>query len=102
MLKKWEELPENMKHDAVRPYYDILEGKKKALAGKRLMDILFSFILTVLLSPVMLGIAYAIWAEEFLFLAVKQGLHEQLVHCVQLLVGIQGGENILAIFMKYL
>lgn len=64
MLKKWEELPENMKHDAVRPYYDILEGKKKALAGKRLMDILFSFILTVLLSPVMLGIAYAIWAED--------------------------------------
>ena len=35
MLKKWEELPENMRTDAVRPYYDILAGKKKALAGKR-------------------------------------------------------------------
>lgn len=64
MLKKWEELPENMRTDAVRPYYDILAGKKKALAGKRFMDILFSFILTVLLSPVMLGIAYAIRAED--------------------------------------
>lgn len=64
MLKKWEELPENMKNDAVRPYYDILQGKKKALAGKRLMDVLFSLILTVLLSPVMLGIAYAIRAED--------------------------------------
>lgn len=64
MLKKWEELPENMKNDAVRPYYDILQGKKKALAGKRLMDVLFSLILTVLLSPVMFGIAYAIRAED--------------------------------------
>ncbi|MCI8940380.1 MAG: sugar transferase [Dorea sp.] len=64
MLKKWEELPENMQTDAVRPYYDVLKGKKKALAGKRLMDMLFSFILTVLLSPVMLGIACAIRAED--------------------------------------
>lgn len=64
MLKKWEELPENMQTDAVRPYYDVLKGKKKALAGKRLMDLLFSFILTVLLFPVMLGIACAIRAED--------------------------------------
>lgn len=64
MLKKWEELPENMQTDAVRPYYDILAGKKKSLAGKRWMDVLFSLILTVLLSPVMLGIACAIRAED--------------------------------------
>lgn len=64
MLKKWEELPENMKTEAVRPYYNILKGKKKALAGKRLIDMFLSFILTVLLSPVMLAIAYAIRAED--------------------------------------
>lgn len=63
-MNKWEELPQNMQTDAVRPYYDVLKGKKKALAGKRLMDVLFSLILTALLSPVMLGIAYAIWAED--------------------------------------
>lgn len=64
MLRKWNELPEHMKIDAVRSYYNVLEGKKKALAGKRLMDVLFSLILTVLLSPVMLAVAYAIRAED--------------------------------------
>ena len=28
MLRKWEALPENMRTDAVRPYYELLEKKQ--------------------------------------------------------------------------
>ena len=49
MLKKWEELPDFMKTEAVRPYYDILSKKKKTLMVKRVFE-----------SPVMLVIAIAV------------------------------------------
>ena len=29
MLKEWEELPDFMKNDEVRPYYEILKKKKQ-------------------------------------------------------------------------
>ena len=31
MLCRWEELPQNMQNDAVRPYYDSLQSKKCSL-----------------------------------------------------------------------
>lgn len=64
MLKTWEQLPENMRTDAVRPYYELLMNKKAAVFRKRIFDIIFSFLLSVLLSPVMLLIAVAIKAED--------------------------------------
>ena len=39
MLRKWECLPERMKNDAVRPYYEILEQRQAAIAAKRAMDV---------------------------------------------------------------
>lgn len=59
-----ENLPENMKKDAVRPYYNLLVKRKNAIVRKRIMDVFLSFVLTVLLSPVMLAIALAIKAED--------------------------------------
>ncbi len=64
MLKVWEQLPENMRTDAVRPYYDLLINKKAAVFRKRIFDIILSLTLSVLLSPVMLFIAVAIKAED--------------------------------------
>ncbi len=64
MLKVWEQLPENMRTDAVRPYYDLLMSKKAAVFRKRIFDIILSLLLSVLLSPVMLFIAAAIKAED--------------------------------------
>ena len=60
MLRKWEELPDFMKTEAVRPYYDILNKKKKALMVKRVYDIVMAAFLIILLSPVMLVIAIAV------------------------------------------
>lgn len=60
MLRKWEELPDFMKTEAVRPYYDILSKKKKALIVKRVFDIVMAAFLIILLSPVMFVIAIAV------------------------------------------
>ena len=51
---KWENLPENMQNEAVRPYFDILKDKKSALIFKRIFDIFASSVLIVLSSPVLL------------------------------------------------
>jgi len=60
ILKKWEDLPENLRIDAVRPYYDILKKKQGSLICKRLFDVLASALLLLLLFPLFLILAAAI------------------------------------------
>lgn len=60
MLRKWEELPDFMRTEAVRPYYVILSKKRKALMVKRVFDMVMASFLIVLLSPVLLVIAIAV------------------------------------------
>ena len=60
IIKKWEKLPDFMKTDEVRKYYDILRRKKFSLFLKRLFDIVVSALMLVLLSPVFLILAAAI------------------------------------------
>ncbi|MCH5252482.1 MAG: sugar transferase [Lachnospiraceae bacterium] len=59
-MRKWEKLPENMRTDEVRPYYEFLAQHKGALIGKRTLDILFSCLLFVVLLPFMLIIGILI------------------------------------------
>ena len=59
MLRRWEELPEFMRPDAVRPYYKALEKKRYSLYLKRLFDFSMSSVMLILLSPVLLGLG--IW-----------------------------------------
>lgn len=60
MLKKWENLPEMLQTDAVRPYYDALWRKQGSLLAKRIFDMIVSFLLLILASPVFLVLAIAI------------------------------------------
>ncbi len=60
LLKKWEDIPDNLKNSAVKEYYDILSHKKLQLILKRIVDIVISFILLVILSPIMIIIALLI------------------------------------------
>lgn len=60
MLKKWEDLPEQLRTDAVRPYYDILRGKQGSLLVKRIFDVVVSAVMLLVLSPVFLILAIAI------------------------------------------
>ena len=57
----WEKLPEDMRNDAVRPYYDLLKKKGFSLACKRCFDVAASGAMIALLSPVLLGLA--IWIK---------------------------------------
>jgi len=59
-LIRWEDLPENMQTDAVRPYYDSLKKKTGSLLLKRIFDIAVSFLMLLLLSPFFLILAIAI------------------------------------------
>lgn len=60
MLKNWNELPEYMRADEVRPYYDLLQRKKLSLFFKRVFDIVVSLIMIILCSPILLIISILI------------------------------------------
>lgn len=59
-LVKWEQLPNNMKLDAVRPYYDVLSTKKAQLCAKRMFDVTASAVMITVLSPLIAGVSLAI------------------------------------------
>ena len=54
MLKSFDKLPKKFQNKKVKEYYDILKKKKIYLFFKRLFDIIVSFLLLILLSPVFL------------------------------------------------
>ena len=60
ILKKWDDLPLEMKTEEVKKYYDILKKRKASLVLKRCFDIVASSIMLILLSPVFLILAIAI------------------------------------------
>lgn len=61
LLRKWNELPEYMQNDKVKPYYEILRKKKGQLLLKRVFDICCSFLLIIILSPIIL--VFSIWIK---------------------------------------
>lgn len=60
MLRKWEELPDFMRTDEVRPYYEVLQKKRISLFLKRAMDLLGGLILLIVLGIPMAIIAVLI------------------------------------------
>ena len=64
MLRKWEELPDYMRTEEVRPYWEILYRKRYQLLLKRVFDLCLGVILLILLAIPMVIIAAAIKAED--------------------------------------
>lgn len=60
ILKSWNELPDNMKNDSVKRYYETLEKKRTSLIMKRLFDFFVAIITLVILLPLFLLISIAI------------------------------------------
>lgn len=60
MLCRWEELPQNMQNDAVRPYYDSLQSKKCSLFLKAVFDRVVSLLMLIGLSPIFVLLAVMI------------------------------------------
>ena len=63
-MKKWENLPEELKRKETEPYYKALKSKGFSLFLKRAFDIFASALLIVLLSPVMLVLAIMIKCDS--------------------------------------
>ncbi len=59
-IVKWDDLPDNMKNDDVRYYYDLISKKHISLVFKRCFDILVSAFMIILLSPLLLIISILI------------------------------------------
>lgn len=60
ILCKWEKLPEELRTEQVRPYYDSLRKKQVSLFFKRVFDVAVSALMLLILSPVFLVLAVAI------------------------------------------
>lgn len=64
ILPKWEELPDDIRTESVRPYYDALSKRKAGLFFKRLFDIFAALDLIILLGIPMLIIAIMIKSDS--------------------------------------
>lgn len=62
ILRKWEDLPAEMKNEQVRPYYEYLAKHKITLAIKFLLDKILAAILLLVLSPVFFIVA--VWIKK--------------------------------------
>lgn len=60
ILRPWDELPKEMKTEAVRPYYEKLKKHQTSLILKRLFDFLVSMIMLLTLWPFMVVIGIII------------------------------------------
>lgn len=59
-LKAWQDLPNSMQTDAVRPYYEYLSKKRGAMVIKRIFDIVVAALMLIILSPIFLILAVLI------------------------------------------
>ena len=59
--KSWQELPDDIRCESVRPYYEILASKRCDLMLKAIFDRLMAAILLIFLSPIFLVLA--IWIK---------------------------------------
>lgn len=64
MFRKWDDVPEFMKCDEVRIYYDVLSKKRISLFFKRLFDVVVAVILLIVLAIPMLIIGCMIKADS--------------------------------------
>lgn len=60
MLKKWDDLPDFMRVDEVRPYWEILNKRRGQLALKRCFDLVVALVLLLILAIPMAIIAVLI------------------------------------------
>lgn len=60
-LRDWDDLPDFMRTEEVRPYYDILKKHERELYLKRAFDVVAASILLFLLAPVM--VVVAVWIK---------------------------------------
>ena len=64
ILKKWDDIPSEMKNPEVKKYYDLLSKKKISLVFKRVFDIFAALVMLIVLALPMLVIALIITLDS--------------------------------------
>lgn len=64
IIKNWNRLPDNMKNEKVRPYYNYLRKRSFSLILKRIFDMVASIVLVILLLPIFVIVAIIIKVED--------------------------------------
>lgn len=59
-MRKWNDLPEEMRVEPVKKYYEILQHRKGSLIAKRIFDVIVASIFVVILSPILLVLSILI------------------------------------------
>lgn len=60
LLKKWDDLPENMKNESVSMYYEILNRKRCSLLAKGIFDKVVAILTFIILSPIFIILSLVI------------------------------------------
>lgn len=60
LLKSWEDLPEQMRNNKVKPYYDSLQNRKTSLFCKFIFDRIMALCMLICLSPLFAVLAILI------------------------------------------
>lgn len=63
-MKKWKDIPEEIRKEEVYEYYCILKKHEKELVLKRVFDVCASLVLICILSPIMIGIGLCIKVDS--------------------------------------
>lgn len=97
LLRRWDKLPENMKNDNVKKYYDILSRKTANLLFKRILDFILALIMLIVLSPVFLIVA--IWVKcdskgSVFFRQERVTRYGKIFHIIKFRTMVQNAESI--------
>lgn len=63
-FREWDDIPEFMRNEEVRKYYNILQKRRFSLLLKRFFDIVLSIFMMILLIPVFIAISVWIKADS--------------------------------------
>lgn len=64
ILRNWEELPDSMKNESVKKYYNFLDKKRLELFAKRVFDLVVAILTFIILLPVFIIISIAIKVDS--------------------------------------
>lgn len=97
LLRKWDKLPDNMKNDDVKKYYDMLSHKTANLLLKRICDFILAFILLIALSPIF--IVVAIWVKcdskgSIFFRQERVTRYGKIFHIIKFRTMVQNAESL--------
>lgn len=97
LLRKWDKLPENMKNDDVKKYYDLLSHKTVNLLLKRIFDFILALVMLIVLSPVFLIIS--IWIKcdskgSIFFRQERVTRYGKIFHIIKFRTMVQNAESL--------